>query len=205
MKTKEYLIKYSFDKKWCKFSKNEFLADFTVEFLSILESDYGVASIKAFDNKVNTMRQKWDAIYKKAINSLSEDIWNYFYSDIVCEIKNMLFPKDAKIRQIKIKEYKKQQQNYLINIDSIGLLNDFFYAIISLTSKITLPIIKHITPTNQYAVLGVNKKDGEEVVIKKYREMIKKHHPQNGGSQPQYNKITEAKNVIIAYLLTNVN
>ena len=47
-----------------------------------------------------------------------------------------------------------------------------------------------------YEVLGVNKSSTQEEIKKAYRKMAIEHHPDKGGSEDKFKKITEAYEVL---------
>lgn len=49
---------------------------------------------------------------------------------------------------------------------------------------------------NYYELLGVNKNASQEEIKKKYRELVKKHHPDVGGDTELFKKINEAYEIL---------
>lgn len=49
---------------------------------------------------------------------------------------------------------------------------------------------------NYYAILGVNEKDSQDTIKKSYRKLAKEHHPDKGGDENTFKKISEAYDVL---------
>ena len=49
---------------------------------------------------------------------------------------------------------------------------------------------------NYYEILGVNEKDNQNTIKKKYRKLAKEHHPDKGGNEELFKKISEAYDVL---------
>lgn len=61
MKTKEYVTKYNLSQS-DKFNHNEFVSDLANDLLTALEVGKGKENIKGFNNAVNAIKMKFDAI-----------------------------------------------------------------------------------------------------------------------------------------------
>ena len=49
---------------------------------------------------------------------------------------------------------------------------------------------------NYYTILGVNEKDSQDTIKKTYRKLAKEHHPDKGGDENLFKKISEAYDVL---------
>lgn len=49
---------------------------------------------------------------------------------------------------------------------------------------------------NYYEILGVNEKDNQDTIKKTYRKLAKQHHPDKGGDENLFKKISEAYDVL---------
>jgi len=195
MKPKEYLEKYDLTK-----SKNHnlFLDDLTNELLSLLEvgrSLDGELNIKTFENSLRVIRQKWDAISNKIPFGLTEGLWEYFYATKICKIRKELFPEVVANRE-KIREEKQRRYDEYKSIFEEDSFFDRFQNLFKLLSG------HDIKPIEAYTVLGFSESDEVAIddVSKRYRELSLKCHPDRGGSQEQFIKITEAKNRVINFI-----
>lgn len=191
MNTKEYVTKYKLNVS-NQFNHNEFVADLTNDFITLLEVGNSTKHFKGYENAVRAIRMKWDAINNKTVNCLPDKLWNYFYATVIAKTKEELFPEQV-AKQKEINEQKKREweerKKWREREDS------FFWSFLFLDG-----LMRSRVPSDSYAVLGLNTNATSEEVTKKYRELSIKHHPDKGGNKETFIQITEAKNKILAYL-----
>lgn len=53
-----------------------------------------------------------------------------------------------------------------------------------------------MTLDEAYKILGVSYEDSEDIIKKKYKEMVKKNHPDLGGDEKKFKSIKEAYETI---------
>lgn len=112
MKTKEYVEKYSLDKS-PNIDHNSFAADLTNEFFSLLEigkNKEGNINLKGYENAINCIRRKWDAVNNKTVGQLPEKLWNYFYATVIVKMRDEMFPEQMKKRQEEREFHKKRRE-----------------------------------------------------------------------------------------------
>ena len=98
-----------------KFSHNQFINDFKHDFNELLSVGNALKSLKGFNNAVNAIRSKWDAINNKTVGNLPNKLWNYFYAVEIIQLKKTLFPEYFEEQERKRKqkqEHAKQWENY---------------------------------------------------------------------------------------------
>lgn len=191
MNTKEYVTKYKLNVS-NQFNHNEFVADLTNDFITLLEVGNSTKHFKGYENAVRAIRMKWDAINNKTVNCLPDKLWNYFYATVIAKTKEELFPEQV-AKQKEINEQKKREWEERKRMREQD--DGFFWSFLFLDS-----LMRSRVPSDSYAVLGLNTNATSEEVTKKYRELSIKHHPDKGGNKETFIQITEAKNKILAYL-----
>lgn len=201
MKTKEYVTKYELDKD-DKFNHQEFTADLTNEFLSLLEvgkNKEGEINIKGFENAVNCIRMKWNAINNKTVGQLPEKLWNYFYATVVAKMREEMFPEEMQRRKEKAEEWERRKQerkSFYGGGDFYGSIFNRIYADMLFSAAINMQREKQ----EAFTRLGLTLAATEDEVNKAWRTLSLKHHPDKGGDQAAFIEITEAKNKCIAFI-----
>lgn len=209
MTVKEFIKKYNLEKS-NKIDRKEFIADFTNEFISHIESDkFASESLSAFNGIVNIMKQKFDALDRKTIYGLDEGIWRYWYAAIACKIREEYFPEEKKYREFKEAEWKakkaeeraEKERWQKIMDDHQAAWNDEFERRKAAYSAWLSALLRINTkPISSFETLNLNADATAEDVKKAYKELALKHHPDKGGNQQRFIEITEAKNKCLAYL-----
>lgn len=195
MKTKEYVEKYRLDKS-DKFNHSEFVYDLTIDFMSLLEVGNACESFKGFNNAVNAIRMKFDAINNKTLGCIPEKLWNYFFATVIVKMKANLFPTEVK-RQEEQKQEKKRMYEERKRMNDY-YYNDFFDR--AFFYSLLADMFKAKVPTEAFATLQLESTATLDEVKTKYRELSFIHHPDKGGKQDEFIKLTEAKNKCLAYL-----
>ncbi len=192
MNTKEYVTKYKLNVQDNKFNHNDFISDLTNDFITLLEVGNSTKNFKGYENAVRAILMKWDAINNKTVGNLPDKLWNFFYATVIVKTKEELFPeeiaKQKEFNEQKRKEWE-ERKRWREREDS------FFWSFLFLGAMTKKPV-----PTQSYSVLELHTDSTEEQVIKKYRELSIKHHPDKGGNKEKFIEITEAKNKILSYL-----
>jgi curved DNA-binding protein CbpA len=194
MKTKEYVDKYNLS-KGDKFNHSDFVSDLTIDFISLLEVGKGRENIKGFNNSVNAIKMKFDAINNKTLGDISK-IWNYFFATTIVKLKEELFPDFVKMkkeeREKKQKLYEEKRRFYSMQDD----LDDFgFWFQFAL-----LGLFKKSVPTSSFQVLELEQTATIDDVKSSFRKLSLQHHPDKGGNNEKFLQIVEAKNKVMAYL-----
>lgn len=205
MKTKEYIDKYYLNtvNGASKFNHNDFVADLTIDFMTLLEVGKGTTNIKGYDNAVNAIRMKWNAINNKTVGQLPDKLWNYFYATVIIQYKYDLFPEIMKARDEVREARKREREEYNRSYDSFGFGNAWnsFFQNSFFFSSIFDQIFKAIsTPVESFNKLGLTSTATEEEVKVAYRTLSLQHHPDKGGNMDMFIAITEAKNKCMMYL-----
>ena len=198
MKPKEYVRKYKLNID-DNFNHNEFINDFTHDFLSLIElcrtsKDWNYTKFK---NCMSQIRDKWDRIHRKTNGQLPEKLWKYFYATIVGPMRDKEFPDWNKKKTNPWDEWQKKQSYFGGNYSNYS--NFFNEAIHNLLSML---IGNNSKPENKYYnILQIDlEEESIEVVKKSYKILAKTYHPDCGGNAKQFLEITEAKNRILEYL-----
>jgi len=184
MNTKEYVKKYILNIT-NKFRHNHFIQDLTIDFLTLLETGKTSTSeykIKCFENNVNVIKQKWNAINNKTIFGLPNKLWNYFYATVIIKMKEELFleimesRKKETERRKNIREERKRMENEFFD----NFYQTFFSRIFSGIPK----------PISSFDVLGLSYNSTKDEVNKAYRKLSMIFHPDKGGKKDNFLKIT---------------
>jgi hypothetical protein len=197
MKTKEYTEKYKLDKiNGCNsLNHNDFIADLTIDFMTLLEVGNSTKNIKGFENAVRAIRMKWDGINNKTVGCLPDKLWGYFYAKVIMGYKNELFPEIlAERERLRIirEGYKKQEQEEYNSFFGFNF-NDLFAGFIA-------SLFKTQIPESSFNTLGLISSANVEEVKEAYRTLALQHHPDKGGNNDLFISITEAKNKCLMYL-----
>lgn len=199
MKPKEFIEKYNLNSGWKMFIQDEFLTDMTSELLALLETYHAEKNIKGFDNAVNVIRMKWDAISKKIPYGIPEKLWGYYFATTIAKFREKMFPKEmAKRREDAEKrrqDYirRKEEREYWNNMQN-ELYESFFFGLAMEFLKINRK------PTQAFVTLGLDDNATVEDVQKAYRKLSMEHHPDHGGNKEKFIAITEAKNKCLNWL-----
>jgi hypothetical protein len=192
VKTKEYVTKYNLSQS-DKFNHNEFVSDLANDLLTALEVGKGKENIKGFNNAVNAIKMKFDAINNKTLGNI-EKIWGFFFATVVVKLKEELFPEFVKAQNEQREKAKRQYEERKRFEDSY---DDFFFwgRMAGLLNLFKSPI-----PTSSFAVLGLSADAKEDEVKTAFRKLSLQHHPDKGGNAEKFTEIVEAKNKVMAYL-----
>lgn len=204
MKTKEYIAKYRLD---CtnRFNQSEFMEDLLLDLMTLLEigksPDKGM-NIKGFENAVNALRQKWNAIHNKTVSGgLPEKLWGYFYATKIIRMKQELFPEQMERRKKEREERHRIREEEQRMYDDMG--RDFFQE--WLRNAYATLFAKMSVPESSFSALGLDVASTEEEVKVAFRKLAMEHHPDKGGRQEYFISITEAKNRCLIYLKQKSN
>lgn len=210
MKPLHYVKKYNL-KSGIEFNHKEFISDFTLDFLALVESHNGSYSLDSYQNVVESMRQKWDGIDNKTLGQLPEKLWNYFYATVVVPTKEELFKeqleaiKAEKEARKKIREEYKERINQQERIfqqtiqEEIERRRKMFFENFFSNPFLSAIFLSQTAPVEELKKLGLTTEAKMEDIKSAYRELSKKHHPDVGGNQAKFIEITEAKNKCMAW------
>lgn len=191
MTTKEYIVKYSLN-KGTNFNRNEFIRDLSVDFMTLLEIGKARENLKGFNNAITAIKHKFDAINNKTRGDISK-MWNYFFATVIVKIREQLFPQQMqKIREEREERQRQREERNRWADYSFGY-ETFFHELLASLFRVQIPIV-------DFNFLGLTEKSTMEDVKTAYRSLSMQHHPDKGGNNEMFIKITEAKNRCLAYL-----
>lgn len=203
MKPKEYISKYNLQSGWNSKVQDDFLKDLSSEFLAFCEYYKVENNIRGFDLTVKTIRDKWNGISNKIPYGLPEKLWSYFYASFIVKLRDEMYPEEMERRREEkrirdeYREERRKEREYFENLRQRKIYEDwyvYYYAAMLLFGDIKT------RPIDAYEILGLKEDATEEDVKIRYRELSMKHHPDKGGKQEDFVKITEAKNKVLAYI-----
>jgi hypothetical protein len=199
MTTKEYIVKYKLSAS-NKFDHTEFVEDLLMDFMTLLEvgkSPSKGLNIKGFENSVNALRQKWNAIHNKTVDGgLPEKLWGFFYATKIVKMRDELFPKEMERRNQEREDNKRRyEQRKRFNAEQDSMFDNFFF-----NAMFASLFSKRARPVESFTILGLDSSAGEDEVKTAYRKLALEAHPDKGGSQDKFIAITEAKNKCLVYL-----
>ena len=205
MKPKDFIEKYNLSKGWNKYKQNEFLTDMTSELLALLETYHAENNIKGFDNAVNVIKMKWDAIDKKIPFGLPEKLWGYYFATTIAKIREQMCPaemqhrrEEAAKRKAEWERRKREREEWERDFYGFGGFDYWFY------SHLAAMFLKtSAKPVESFAVLGLSEDASEEEVKKTYRKLSMETHPDRGGDKEKFIAVTEAKNKILSWFDNN--
>lgn len=200
MTTKEYVKKYELDKN-DKFHHPSFVEDLAADLVALLELNKAQDNIKGFDNALRCIKMKWDAINNKTIGQLPETLWKFFWATVVVKLKEQLCPADVAKRKAQTEQKKKDwEQRQKQNKWEQEQFEDFFWGF---NFHYMLFGKRKTRPSESYTLLGL-KTDAEIGDVKSaYRRLSILHHPDKGGKQDDFIKLTDAKNKCLSWLEKN--
>ena len=199
MKPKEFIEKYNLNKGWNKYKQNEFLTDMTSELLALLETYHAENNIKGFDNAVNVIRMKWDAIDKKIPFGIPEKLWGYYFATTIAKIREQMFPEEMDKRREMAAKRKEEWERRKAEREfwEREMYGDFFGSFYEHLAALFLK--NNIKPVDSFITLGLTEDASEEDVKKAYRKLSMEHHPDRGGNKEKFILITEAKNKCLSW------
>jgi len=199
MKPKEYVRKYKLNQN-SKFNHNAFVADFTVDFMSLIEfhQSSGDWNYTKFQNCVNDIRRKWDGVSNKVAGGLPEKLWNYFYASVVVKVRDEYFGDFLRRQEYQREERRRERrERNAWRYQQRTSFWDFFFN--SVFNEL-LQGSRMTTPTESFITLGLAPESSQDDVKKRFKELAFQHHPDKGGNEAKFRQIVEAKNRCLAYL-----
>lgn len=204
MRTKDYIIKYKLNID-DKFSHSDFVNDLAADFMALLEVGKATETLKGFDNAVNAIRMKFDAINNKTVGCISEKLWNYFYATIIVKMREELFPEQMRNKRELAEE---RRQNYMRQKEARKSIDNMFEEELRKDwenrRKFWQSLFTNISkPIDSIEILGLQNVDNidADAVNLAYRKLVKIHHPDLGGKQEMFVNITAAKNKLLAWII----
>lgn len=193
MKPKEFITKYHLERGWNSRVQEPFLQDFTNELIAFLEFFNAQNNIRGFENAVKIIRSKWDAVSNKIPYGLPDKLWSYFWATVVCKLREELCPAEVRRMEARKAEWEKRQAEreerrerenrwWRMSQESIWERIAMLY------------LLLNSAPSESFAYLGLKEDATPEEITKRYRELSLKCHPDKGGSQEEFIKLTEHKN-----------
>lgn len=205
MKTKDYLNKYQLETPTgvSKLNHNDFVADLTIDFMTLLEVGNSTKNIKGFENAVRAIRMKWDAVNSKTVGQLPDKLWNYFYAKVIMGYKEDLFPTEMAKRKQEAED-RKRRREWHNRMDEYAYNPFFGFGFNNLFASFLASLFKPIIPEDSYRILGIHHPATIDEVKEAYRIKALECHPDKGGSNDMFIAITEAKNKCLMYLKNNI-
>jgi hypothetical protein len=198
MTTKEYIKKYELDKN-DKFNHTEFVEDLTSDLIALLELNKAQDNIKGFGNAVKCIKMKWDAINNKTVGQLPEKLWKFYWATVVVKLKEELCPADVAKRKEQAEARKKEwEQRKKQKEWEQEQFNDYFWGRNFYSFLFTKKQIQ--IPNESFVLLGLNSDCEINDIKSSYKKLSLKHHPDKGGKQEDFIKLTDAKNKCIQWL-----
>ena len=204
MTTKEYIKKYKLNTS-NQFSHSDFVNDIKSDFLALLEMNNAIDNLKGFENALRCVKMKLAAIANKTLGQFPEKLWNFFYATVVVKLREELCHREvSKINAEKERKHKEAKARR-------AEANAFFEEIRKERSKMWEKLWSEMVitsvqavPSAEFLLLGIKNIEyiTESDVKTAYRALTLKHHPDKGGKQEDFIKITEAKNKCLAWLNT---
>ncbi len=171
----------------------------TSELLALLETYHAENNIKGFDNAVNVIRMKWDAIDKKIPFGIPEKLWGYYFATTIAKIREQMFPEEMDKRREMAAKRKEEWERRKAEREfwEREMYGDFFGSFYERLAALFLK--NNIKPVDSFITLGLTEDASEEDVKKAYRKLSMEHHPDRGGNKEKFILITEAKNKCLSW------
>jgi hypothetical protein len=208
MKPRQYVKKYHLDESE-HYDRNEFMADFTNDFMSSVEisQSHTDFNLTHWENLVKQARSKFDGIVNKSKGTSEtwEKTWKYFYATVVVKLRDELFGELLAKKRAAAKEkwerenaWRKRESEFANGFYSSfrqnifeDFINNFFYFMgrISPTS----------VPTEAFSVIGLPDTASEDEIKEQFRKLALKRHSDKGGSDDAMHELIQARNKCVAY------
>lgn len=202
MTTKEFIKKYKLSES-NKFDHTEFVSDMKTELLALLELNKAIDNLKGFDNSVRCINMKWKAIENKTFGVFPEKLWNYFFATVIAPYKNEFCKRevDAKTKQYeKRKNERAERQKWEDEMFGGAGFWERMWSDALIKSIQVIPLQSF----HDLKILNIENVTNFDIQVA-YRDLVKVHHPDKGGKQEMFVKITEAKHKCINWLKTKQN
>lgn len=203
MKPKEFIQHFNLEKGWRPNVQNEFLSLLTSELLAFLEYNKAADNIKGFDNAVKVIRMKWDAISNKIPYGLPDKLWSYFWATVVVKLREEFCPRETERRRAeaaerkaqweRIQQQRKEQREFFENA--------YWNAMYERLALMYLSLVA--VPVEAFEFMGLSTTATPEEIKRRYREMSMQMHPDQGGNQEQFIRLTECKNLCLKWASRN--
>ena len=194
MKPNDYIKKYNIQKGWESKYQKQFLSDLTSELLALLEYNKAQDNIVGFNNAVKIIRMKWDAISAKICYGLPEAMWNYFFATVISKIREECCPKDvARMERLRAERHAERMRRKQIRETEERFWREQFRESIFERYAMLLMMLSSC-PTESFEFLGLPTTATEEDIKNVYRNKVKDCHPDKGGSQEEFVRLTDHKN-----------
>ena len=210
MKAKEYVKKYKLESSK-HFDRNSFCKDMELEFLDLFkETNKSIPPLPRFEKVVNDLKGKWDSVFRRTdfiSYEEAEKFWNYFFATSIIKIRTELFGdwKKAKhnYRYTNDPDFRRRYDNWQFHKEMEQEENRWYNAFNEDFFQRALNSLRF--RFNNIAVhcglLGLSSDEiTKESVQKAYRTLSIQHHPDQGGLEENFIKITNAKDKILEYL-----
>lgn len=197
MKTKEYIKKHFSEGRY---NQNNFMRDLTDELVAQLEYNQATDNLKGFNNAVRVIHMKFQAIANKAAGRITDAQWNYFFATVVIPLRDEMCSREVaqkeKIRREKQDAWeKRRRERDDLYGDASSIFEEYRRRFIqSLFGKIQQ------CPNDAFSLLELPTDADAHMVKKSYRKLSMKHHPDKGGKQEMFIKITTAKNKCVEWI-----
>lgn len=199
MKPKEYISKYNMNGIH-SFNHNHFVADLSNDFMATIEllNSKGQLNLKRFEVCVKEIRQKFDSIFLKSSNIKKEEfekIWKYFYATTIVKVKDDLFGEVIRKQKERKRNYRNQ---FEYDFDDMfeQIFNSFFENFFKRFAGANY--FTEDQKKSDMSILELQENFTADDVNKNYRKLSLQHHPDKGGSNEMFLKITEAKNRLLS-------
>jgi len=209
MKPIHYVKKYKLNQT-SHFNHNDFISDFTLDFMTLLEFQQrsGVWNYPKFKNCIKDVRQKWDSISNKTLGTgLPDKLWNYFFASVVVPVREEMFGDYLKAKKDQYEERKAEQtrrrEEWQRWRDPWGDPFAHFFGgegKAGFWERMLRNMKLNTIPTESFQALGLVETANINDVKDAYRNLVKVHHPDKGGSKEKFCEATDAKNRCLAYL-----
>ena len=198
MITREYVKKYNLDKS-NKFDHSAFVQDLANDFIALLEINKAENNIKGFENALRCVKMRYDAIGNKTIGIFPEKLWGYFYATVAVKLREELCPKDMQKRREE-KERKRKEWEEQKKWDQYDDFFEGFDYFRFFSFVFGLSGMRKEKPVESFQALGLSEDATAEEVKSVYKKLAIVHHPDKGGKQEDFIKITENKNNCLSWI-----
>jgi hypothetical protein len=202
MKVKEYVDLFKL-KESKHFDRNVFVEYLESDFLKSLNQTQ--MSPVIFTNKVSELKTKFDNIFNKCPvkTEETEKFWKYIYATKIIPVRSKLFPGDWKdvLHVYKMKTnptYRQKYENWKFHKDQEEWFTKSFYEHFEQRLDLLNQLLMHGNSDRVLLEIPITKSLTENVIKSHYNELVKIHHPDKGGDNEYFIKITDAKNRLIA-------
>lgn len=197
MKPKEYVNKYDLGTN-DKFNYNEFMSDFNLDFLTLIETARKQSNwiYSTYKRLIDDMRKKFNAIDNKTNGKLPEWLWKKFYATTVQEQKELYFGDYLRAKQERWEKDRARREEERRYWDGSAMWEEFIKETYERAFEQFDKVVRKVQMTVSEAFSTINLPQGtpKDIVIQQCKSLLVKFHPDRNKEPDAEKKFKEVNN-----------